>query len=85
MRFHYGLYILLAVVSLLAVIFGALRAWGALGLVPLIFAALAAWMVSIVLKLEQWGERSLAAAASDAPKRSRRQGKQSNAHSRSVR
>jgi DNA-binding HxlR family transcriptional regulator len=39
----------------------------------------------IVLKLEQWGERSLAAAASDATKRSRRQGKQSDAHSRSVR
>jgi DNA-binding HxlR family transcriptional regulator len=38
----------------------------------------------IVLKLEQWGERSLA-AVSDATKRSRRQGKQSDAHSRSVR
>jgi DNA-binding HxlR family transcriptional regulator len=37
----------------------------------------------IVLKLERWGERS-AAAAPDATKRSRRQGKQSDVRSRGV-
>jgi hypothetical protein len=63
MRFHYGLYVLLAIVSLLAVIFGAMRAWGALGLVPLIFAALAAWMVNIVLKIEQEFDRGVVTGA----------------------
>jgi hypothetical protein len=63
MRFHYGLYLLLAVVSVLAVIFGALRAWGALGLVPLIFAALAAWMVRVVLKIEQEFDRGIVTGA----------------------
>jgi hypothetical protein len=63
MRFHYGLYILLAVVSILAVIFGAMRAWGALGLVPVIFAALAAWMVNIVFKIEQEFDRGVVTGA----------------------
>jgi hypothetical protein len=63
MRFHYGLYLLLAIVSVLAVIFGALRAWGAVGLVPLIFTALAAWMVSIVFKLEQEFDRGVVTGA----------------------
>jgi hypothetical protein len=63
MRFHYGLYLLLAVVSVLAIVFGALRAWGALGVVPLILAALAAWMVSIVLKLEQEFDRGVVTGA----------------------
>ena len=39
----------------------------------------------IVLKLALWGERSFADAAPDATNRFRRQGKQSDVHSRSVR
>jgi uncharacterized membrane protein YadS len=63
MRFHYGLYLLLAVVSLLAVIFDELRAWGALGLIPLIFSVLSGWMVSIVFKLEQDFDRGVVTGA----------------------
>jgi hypothetical protein len=63
MRFHYGLYLLLAIISVLAVIFGALRAWGALGLVPLTFSALAVWMVSIVFKLRQDFDRGVVMGA----------------------
>jgi hypothetical protein len=63
MRFHYGLYLLLAIISVLAVIFAALRAWGALGLVPLIFSALAAWMVNIVFKLDQDFDRGVVKGA----------------------
>jgi hypothetical protein len=63
MRFHYGLYLLLAIISVLAVIFAALRAWGALGLVPLTFSALAVWMVSIVFKLRQDFDRGVVTGA----------------------
>jgi hypothetical protein len=53
MQPRYGLYLLLVVVSTLAVIFAALRAWGTIGLVPLIFGAIATWAIQAGLRLER--------------------------------
>jgi hypothetical protein len=45
MQPRFGLYLLLSAVSVMAVIFAAVRAWGPIGVVPLILAALAVWMI----------------------------------------
>jgi hypothetical protein len=55
MQPRYGLYLLLSAVSVLAVVFAAVRAWGAIGIVPLILAALAIWM----LRAGRYVERDL--------------------------
>jgi hypothetical protein len=59
MRFHFGLYLLLTVVSSLAVVFAAMRAWGALGLVPLMFAGLSLWMVRATLRVQREFDRGV--------------------------
>jgi hypothetical protein len=59
MRFHFGLYLLLTVVSSLAVVFAAMRAWGPLGLVPLIFAGLSFWMVHATMVVEREFDRAV--------------------------
>jgi hypothetical protein len=53
MQPRFGLYLLLAAVSVMAVIFAAVRAWGPIGIVPLILAALAAWMIRAGLHFER--------------------------------
>jgi hypothetical protein len=59
MQIRYGLYVLLATVTILAVIFAAVRAWGAIGLAPAIFAALSLWFIQVALRLEGTFEKRL--------------------------
>jgi hypothetical protein len=58
MQIRYGLYLLLAITGVLAIVFAALRAWGALGLVPVVLAALSLWLLHVMPHFEgdfeQW-------------------------------
>jgi hypothetical protein len=59
MRLRFGLFLLLCTVSLLAVIFAALRAFGSMGLVPLIFSGLAIWIVTVVFRADREFDRAV--------------------------